>query len=701
VVAVVLVVRTTVDGQTLDLDVRPEAPLLDDTFAAQRIGELQGEIAAMPPPESYPDVAEAAIVRALVSYRILVADLMAVGDGAQEAGSAGVVAGFRLARGRDDLDRILSKLLILDRQGADAEQFGRVMFDIQRFSDRVTEQGDALRDVTGDELAVRLARILAPLVQAMTALEAAPVHGHWVVLESAPRSTQDTEVSTIVELEALRQRLADAPLEGRARQEVELIIGFLERGSAFSEWQPLVREYQFLLGRIIDFAEALNEAAWMSQEDRDQYAARIDQAVMRFRDPRTRASGMEQLKALDVSGSIIENMTLLQEQWRVERREIESVRSSLDTTNADGLPAHLDELMTLAVILDGMTEFRRLGDEDVELSRELRVPHRDLTRACERAERALLAELDMLKVVGAQSVTDPAFSSLLSDQRQYLSDLRRIRRVPAWVETIDGVDPDSTDLFAADVRRLSRSLLDSNKRPDAILALDRLEDQLERYFPMPFEAELRPATPAAVVATGALHEALAVRIAEARRLWVEAWTDGDATEADRAMKLLYRLMRIMADTAPIAAREGDATLLNRWAMWELPDGVIARPMSDLPARLKLATAAAIDGNNDDLDRQLDQLERDAPLTRLAGCLLAELGPSLDALPSGARSQLGQTVYPPHNEAWLASRRDDLANLCRYSMELEYARLTGRTELADILRRYVNDLAQEILAEVSK
>ena len=694
--ALVLLVVAPARAQTLDLDARPGAPELQQTFASYLIGELQDEIAALPAPESIDDSAEAAIIAALVGYRVLAADLMAVGDHQQQAGSLGVVSGFRLARGRDDLERVLRRLQALDRDGADAAVFDRALLDIRKFSARAREQGDALRDVTGDELAARLARIMAPLVDAMTTLDAAPAAEHWVVLEA----TADDD-ATPVGLDALRERVAAAPLDDQIRAEMARIIEFLERGRAFSEWRTLVLEYRRLLEGVVDLAEATAAATWLSDEDRDAYAARMRDAVERFREPETREAGLERLAALEVSCRVIEAINVLADRWRVRRREPDLARGAIDVPGDDGVPARLGDLETLAGILEAMIEYRRLGRERIELPRELRVPHKELEKSYERAEDVLLEELGTTTAGAGARLTDPAFSSLLTDHRQYLADLRRIRRIPAWLQLVATVDPASADLFATDVRRLSRALLDDNRRPDAIRALNRLETQLERYFPMPFETELRPATPAAIVATGALHEPLAERIDTERRQWIEAWTEGDAAEAERAMELLYRLTGIMADTAPITAREGDATLLNRWAMWELPGGVIARPMSDLPARLKLATAAAVDGDFDGLARQLDGLERDAPLTRLAGRLLANLEPSLEALPSDARSPIGQTAHPPRSAAWLVHRRADLANLCRYTMEMEYARLTGQTELAEQLRAYVHGLAEDILAEVSQ
>ena len=87
---------------------------------------------------------------------------------------------------------------------------------------------------------------------------------------------------------------------------------------------------------------------------------------------------------------------------------------------------------------------------------------------------------------------------------------------------------------------------------------------------------------------------------------------------------------------------------------------------------------------------------DAPLARLGGRLAFVLGDALSGLPQGAVSILGQAIHPPPPDAWMLDRRRDLADLCRYALEREHARTTGRDELAEQLSVYVNALAERLL-----
>ena len=62
--------------------------------------------------------------------------------------------------------------------------------------------------------------------------------------------------------------------------------------------------------------------------------------------------------------------------------------------------------------------------------------------------------------------------------------------------------------------------------------------------------------------------------------------------------------------------------------------------------------------------------------------------------------MGQTVRRPPPDAWMLHRRREIADVCRYEMELQYARSTGREELAEKLAAYVDMLAGDLLEEIS-
>ena len=352
----------------------------------------------------------------------------------------------------------------------------------------------------------------------------------------------------------------------------------------------------------------------------------------------------------------------------------------------------------LLAALDRMIAYREL--ERAALARELRVVHRRLDDRYRASERALLAAIPAV-TTSPDAFSDPALVSVVADHKQYLEDLGRLGKLPKWVNAISVIQPRAAGAFAGQTRRLSQWLLDPNRRPDAIRVLDRFERQLQAYYPLPFEEALRRGEEEAVIATGGLHLRLVDTIDRQRKRWAQAWAAGGGPDADDRMALLLQLTQTMADTVEVLRLGGDGLVLNRWAAWELAPEGTAKSASDLPNRLKLATAAAIDDDPEGLQRQLDRIGAEAPPAMLMGRLTALLADELNALPSGAISIMGQSVGPPPPGAWMLDRRREIADLCRYAMEHDYARSTGRDELADRLAAHVNGLAVELLRDLKE
>jgi hypothetical protein len=146
--------------------------------------------------------------------------------------------------------------------------------------------------------------------------------------------------------------------------------------------------------------------------------------------------------------------------------------------------------------------------------------------------------------------------------------------------------------------------------------------------------------------------------------------------------------------------DGDPSVLNRWAALDLPRGLLRRSATDLPNRLKLATAAAVRRETESLKTQLDRMDRDASVAKLIGRLSLILGPALAHHPDGALSVLGQTAYAPTPEAWMIEQRHDLARFCRSAVEADFAWAQGRQGDAAALQAYVDALAETLLAQMS-
>jgi hypothetical protein len=351
---------------------------------------------------------------------------------------------------------------------------------------------------------------------------------------------------------------------------------------------------------------------------------------------------------------------------------------------------------TLDRVVGVMIAYRDMAEP--QLTHELRRVWRRLDGQYRAAQRAVLDELPNL-VGRPDALSNPALASLVIEHGQYLDDLDRLAKVPGWVDTVRFISPRGAGPFSGHVRKLAGWLTDPNRRPDAVRALGGIERQLADYYPMPFEQALRRGGRPAIMATGGLHEQLAARIDDDRRTWAEAWGDDSIIAATDRMKRLYRLTKIMADTETLLDLGDGAVILNRWAAWELDPDASGRLATALGNRLKLATTAAVGSDDVALSEQLDRIQ--VPAAALMSRLAEAVREPLGRLPSGARSIVGQSVRRPPAEAWMLPRRDDLADFCRYVMELQYARSTGREELAARLTAYVDMLAGDLLQEISQ
>ena len=122
-----------------------------------------------------------------------------------------------------------------------------------------------------------------------------------------------------------------------------------------------------------------------------------------------------------------------------------------------------------------------------------------------------------------------------------------------------------------------------------------------------------------------------------------------------------------------------------------------RPALDVRTSEKARLPLGLEGSDGrDVGEVLDGATPGDVVHRLAEALD---GP-LHRLPSGGLSIVGQAVHRPSPDAWLIARRGEIADLCRYGMELKYARSTGREELAARLTAYVDMLAGDLLHEIS-
>jgi len=422
----------------------------------------------------------------------------------------------------------------------------------------------------------------------------------------------------------------------------------------------------------------------------------------------TRRKGVDRLRRLADARQIIGRISQLhrtaraaapgrsrRDAPRIDMEPVTRAFGAVMTAAGDNPGNGSPQVDRLRAILDRMIAYRELSTP--ALTRELRHAWRKLIHDYERTERGILDALPQLATTPG-AMADPALASLVADHRQYLEDLRRLQSLPLWLETIRQAAPRASGPFGGQLRRLIGDLGAPSRRQGAVQAIDRLDRQMKSYFPLPFEQRLLDGDRAAIIATGGLHEQLATEINRQRRVWLAAWgADGHAGDEGRRLETLHRLTQIMADSARLLEADADAIALDRWAAWELDPATIGRIGADLRNRLRLASKAAVDHDDAGLTEQVARIR--AGETALISVLLARLESPIANLPAGPLSILGQCVVGPTPAAWLLGQRRELADLCRYTMEMEFARTTGRAQLAGNLDSWIDDLATTLMKEI--
>lgn len=689
------------------------------TFTAALIATLNEQIEQHGAVVLPDDMAAQIAARVSINTRAIAADLLSAGDRAGAEGSAALMAGMRLARSCDAIDALLAPLTAdideaADDASIDEEHRAQALMWLRRFNDAAAALRAQPRTFDQRELDELLPETFAPLAEAMISLGHGAAVTHWIdaaagagnadAEEAAPARLPDDATATLENrIAAMRNRVESSSLPPQTIEVIGQMLDYLERGQQFVELRPRVEVLWGTIDGLLDFADALYAAAWLAELEKGSYFARLHEAVTHLAEPASRPMADRLILQLEASHAVIDRMNTLAEH-RVDLRPLKAAFMAIDAPRADAkqeTDAEHDSriaLQQLAAILARMVDYREL--DPVRLPRDVQRTGNELDKLYRAVEKSLVTQLQTV-AAGDSWNADSTMENLLDQQAQLLSDLQRIRRVPAWIDAMVMIDPRSRPALTRHISRFFESLVNPARRSDAIATLDQFERELNWFAKLPFEDELRSGDAAAIQATSGLHEELAQLITMQRREWAKSWSAGheDLTAGER-MKLLYRLAQLMEDVAIIVRQRDAAVELDRWAGWHLPMDMVIRPWVDVSARLKLATSAALQGDDAALALQLEQINRDAPLVKLVGRLSNQLGDALESLPSGGVGALGLLVHPPHEDAWLAEHRQVFADLCRYVLECEHLRASARDEEAAVVNQYVNLLADRLFAVIS-
>lgn len=704
-ISLILPTQTIATSSAAEQSIDEAPPLGLNTYVGHAIGNLHREARDLSDREATASQIRQASLRASINLRMFASKLLDQGDRAGPSGTIAVMHGLRLYHGRHHLDAVVQQLLVLHEQiddeddAASTQRFHAAHRAIRRFNDEVRDLPDRFA-IEEDRVDRLVAAVMVPMTEAIEHLQPGPIGSHWIPIAVVDPAAAQVETHTPASTGAAGLRKLVSQLAERIEAVVQrestkaalaTTMDYLERGAAYPELRPVVSSCLPLLEETIDVIELAAPAEWLNEATRTLLSDQLDEAIAAFNTDETRAESEDDLRRLIVLAQLIDRGSVLVEQ-RQDMRALDAAVAALGESSAS--VARINQAITL---LDRMIEQRRLQVPD--LSTDFRQVYRLLESAYERAEQAILQRLSTM-ATNPHLLSDPAFGSLIGDHKQRLDDLRRLMQAPRWIAVIESVDSTSAARFESELRRWSRWLLDPNRRPEALDRIDRFEEQLDRFFPLPHEDALTRGEHAFIAATAAQNQQLVEAIVSTRREWAAAASLGetDNQAADRLF-LLHRFMNALGDTVRLSHLLEEATLLDSWSAWDIGSEAIEQATAELPARVKLAAAAIVNGDDDTLRQQLDAIDREEPLASLVGRLASRAETTLRAFPQGAHSVIGQASYPPTDDAWLFHRRTDIAELCRYTLELQYARAGDRTEIASKITDYVNHLAVDLLLEL--
>lgn len=683
----------------------PRPPALDeDTYAASIVREMQSEITSLLEESDDPTSTRAVSRRARLNIRLIAAELLKRGDQLGSEGSVAIVTGLALANGRGELDAALERLLALDRAGTTnsptLDRFRAAFGALTRFN-RAAE--NILPDIAGlsiNALDTQLPVALAALRYAIAMIEDAEPVSHWIV-------EADADSALPLALEELAAQLDAVLTDEAARDAIRESIAYLERGRRLPDFQPLVEQYRRELERLLRAGEAIRAADWISDERRTSLVDSLHASAIGFREIETRQDAIATIARLAAIRQLLAPLSEFQMPGP-NRLDPRGARTLLDVgltmLGEDGAGVSGELWPRLMAVIDHMRAFRDASTASIsrELRGEMRNVANRLQAAYVEAETALIEQLGSM-TLGAGSIGDPAFLSLLANHERALDDLLRLRRLPMWLARVESINSQAATAIEGHLRRFAEDVLSPARRQIAINALGAFEEQARLFTVLPFENELREDTEVARALTNGRAVELLRRAQELRGQWTTMWARGEQTgSVVSELTLVRRLLRTMSDVASLRAIGEDGPReLNPWSGWEITLDVLGSATNDLTNRLRFATEAVLTNNRDELVRQLDRLDEELPLPALVGRVDSLVGDRVRALPTGAVGVIGQVAFAPDANAALLRERRVIAEVCRYALEARYAELGNRAPLAGSIREYLNFIADELLQRLDQ
>ncbi|GEM_PF-2887966 len=685
-------------AQTLRLDAVPQSPALGEVTAVTMMLEtLNEELRALEAkqPESADD---RTAIDARVELRRIARDFLIRGAEPGPPHDALAMQGFRLADVRRRVDVLANGLVDgTITVGEPPRPLGVrerdvAMRRLRRFVDIAPKALAAARLDDPVQAEAALAAAITPLCDAVATLEG-KLSGDAL---GSGWPTQADLASAALRSTPISQPTDTDPCEpaSRASAMPRTAAAIAERCA-----QPEIAD-NATIAIALDLDTSARAADWLTKGERetiDTNAAALVRGDVRVRSLRAAQSELlstERRFAATKAGKDIDRLQL----DATVRRAL-FPEAFTDVAFADDPERLARAIRRVTEAIDIATRFRLRESSDDGLSRDIKTLKRDFEKAYRRSEATTFARLQAL-LTDTDALTSPELVTLVTATRDALGDLDRVDGSRRLIDAVGGARPQAGKIVAGHVRTMLRWLLEPSRRAVGLSAYEALRMQVAMFSPLPFEDSLRRETPEATALAAGEPTQLAEAIDLARAEWADAWAAGDGSgAAAQRMLRLHRLLSAMEAFAPgidsPESREAVATL-SRWGAFHATRASMAPALVDLTATTKLAALAAIARDDVALDRELDRIERDAPLSRLTSRLLGELAPWLTGRPTGSTGVLAAIRTPAPDDAWGAPLKSTLAAIARFARELDHVRRSGDAAREKPLLGYLATLSRSAL-----
>ncbi len=285
---------------------------------------------------------------------------------------------------------------------------------------------------------------------------------------------------------------------------------------------------------------------------------------------------------------------------------------------------------------------------------------------------------------------------------------RAVRHLDEIAVGLSRLHPAATRKVGRFVGSLGRESGDPRERERTLESIDRLLVDLERFANVDFDRRLRTPDISTIELVGGRAEALSEVMSTTRHAWVDAVIDGQ-TEGHSidAMDRMTRLGTLLEHLVALVPTDGvpilDLDRCDRWGGWYVDSKMLGWSARTLFPGVHLAVGSAIAGDPDRFERELEMLESQSPMVRLATVIARRTEKTMASLPGEGIATIAAAAIPPTASAWGVNQRVALAAACLGMAELVSLRSESNmndTEMRHRLADAVATACDDLLAELN-